>query len=168
MAAPLSSVEKLSAKHDAAGFDCGEDALNSYLKKFAYVNQQGDAAQTYVVCRVRQIVGFYSLATGSVLPALAPARVVKGLAPHPVPVMILTRLAVTCSEQGRGLGQALLKDALLRTVQAADLAGIHALLVHAKNERARDWYLQFDFEPSPTDPLHLFLLMKDIRATLGR
>jgi GNAT superfamily N-acetyltransferase len=85
---------------------------------------------------------------------------------HPVPVMILASLAVDLSHQRVGLGKALLKDALLRTAQAADIAGIRALLVHAKDERARNWYLNFEFEPSPTDPLHLFLLMKDLRAAL--
>lgn len=80
--------------------------------------------------------------------------------------MILARLAVDLRERGTGLGKSLLKDALLRTCQAADFAGIRALLVHAKDEEARNWYLKHDFEPSPTDPLQLFLLMKDIRAAL--
>jgi GNAT superfamily N-acetyltransferase len=81
--------------------------------------------------------------------------------------MLLARLAVDRREQGRGLGQALLKDALLRTAQAAEIAGMRALLVHAKDDAARAWYESLDFEPSPTDPYHLFLLMKDLRALLG-
>ena len=91
----------------------------------------------------------------------------KGLARHPVPVMILARLAVDTSIQGKGLGAALLKDALLRTVQAADIAGIRCLLVHAKDEAARKWYESWEFEPSPTDPYHLFLLLKDLKAITG-
>jgi GNAT superfamily N-acetyltransferase len=82
--------------------------------------------------------------------------------------MILARLAVDLSFQGHGLGRALLRDSLLRTVQAADIAGIRALLVHAKDETARKWYLSWDFEPSPTDSLHLFLLLKDLKHILKR
>jgi len=81
--------------------------------------------------------------------------------------MILARLAVDLRQQGVGLGKALLKDALLRTSQAADIAGIRALLVHAKDESARQWYLNWEFEPSPSDPFHLFLLMKDLKAILA-
>jgi len=100
---------------------------------------------------------------GSVVHEAVPHRVLKGLARHPVPVMILARLAVDIGHQGKGLGQAILKDALLRTAQAAEIAGIRALLVHAKGESARQWYVSWDFDPSPTDPLHLFLLLKDLK-----
>jgi predicted N-acetyltransferase YhbS len=92
--------------------------------------------------------------------------VTKGLARHPVPVMILARLAVDTTHQRQGLGQALLKDALLRTAQAADIAGIRCLLVHAKDAAAQQWYQSWEFEPSPTDPYHLFLLLKDLKAML--
>jgi GNAT superfamily N-acetyltransferase len=107
------------------------------------------------------------LAVGSVRPSNAAPRVIKGIPQHPVPVMILARLAVDLQHQGAGLGRALLKDALLRTAQAADIAGIRALLVHAKDEPARMWYLNWEFESSPSDPFHLFLLMKDIKAMVG-
>ena len=147
-------------------FDCGDAALNSFLHRFALVSQQSNSAQTYVCGYGGSVVGFYSLAVGSVDPAAAAPRVIKGVPRHPVPVMILARLAVDVAHQRVGLGRALLKDALRRTAQAADIAGIRALLVHAKDERARNWYLSFDFEPSPSDPLHLFLLMKDLRAAL--
>ena len=96
----------------------------------------------------------------------AATRVSKGLARHPVPVMILARLAVDQDHQRKRLGQALLRDALLRTVQAADIAGIRCLLVHAKDDAARQWYLSWEFEPSPTDPYHLFLMIKDLKAML--
>jgi GNAT superfamily N-acetyltransferase len=145
-------------------FDCGHAALNLFLQRFALVNQKANSAQTYVCCEVGtiQVAGFYSLVVGSVEPSAAASRVVKGLARHPVPVMILARLAIDQKHQGTGLGRALLKDALLRTVQAADIAGIRAVLVHAKDDAARTWYLHWGFEPSPTDPYHLFLLMKDL------
>ena len=93
-----------------------------------------------------------------------PPRISKGLPRHAVPVMLLARLAVDHRHQGIGLGRALLKDALIRIARAADIAGMRALLVHAKDEAARQWYLQWEFEPSPTDPFHLFLLMKDLKA----
>ena len=113
------------------------------------------------------MLAYYSLAAGAVEHAAAPLRVGKGLARHPVPVMLLARLAIDLTRQGRGLGKALVKDALLRTAAAADIAGIRALLVHAKDDEARGWYEALEFEPSPTDPYHLFLLMKDLRAMLS-
>jgi len=164
----FSAVQKLDASHDVDGFDCGKEPLDRFLQRHALVNQKAGSAQTYVVCRGEQrVAGYYSLAVGAVEHAEAPGRVSTGLARHPIPVMLLARLAIDRAEQGKGLGKALLKDALLRTAQAADIAGIRALLVHAKDDEARAWYEQFDFEPSPTDPYHLFLLMKDLRALLG-
>ncbi len=163
---PLSPIHKLSADDTTGAFDCGREELNRFLKRFALANQAANAAQTYVTCRAKRVVGYDSLAVGSVRREDSPSRAVKGLAGHPVPVMILARLAVDRSEQGTGIGKALLKDALLRTAQAADIAGIRALVVHAKDENARRWYEQFDFDPSPTDPLHLFLLFKDLKKLL--
>jgi GNAT superfamily N-acetyltransferase len=113
------------------------------------------------------VVGYYALAAGSVEPEQAPERIKKGLARHPVPVILLARLAVDRHEQGKGLGAALLKDALIRAAAAADEIGVRAVLVHAKDEDARAFYERFDFEPSPTDPLHLYLLMKDLKKTIG-
>ena len=160
-------VAKLDSSHDVDPFDCGKEPLDRFLKRHALANRKASSAQTYVVCRgYKRVVGYYSLAVGAVEHEDAPGRVTRGLARHPVPVMLLARLAVDRSEQGRGLGRALLKDAILRTAQAADIAGMRALLVHAKDDEARTWYAGFDFEPSPTDPLHLFLLMKDLRILL--
>jgi GNAT superfamily N-acetyltransferase len=147
-------------------FDCGQIALNQFLQRYAFVNQKANSAQTYVCCQGDEVVGFYSLAVGSVDPEAAPPRVMKGLARHPVPVMILARLAVDKAQQRKGLGQALLKDALLRTAQAADIAGIRCLLVHAKDDTAQRWYKSWEFEPSPTDPYHLFLMLKDLKNLL--
>ena len=164
----LGQVEKLNGTHEVDAFDCGKEPLDRFLKRHALVNQKASSAQTYVVCRDgSRVVGYYSLVVGGVEYDAAPGRVVKGLARHPVPVMLLARLAIDKSEQVQGLGKALLKDAILRTVQAADIAGIRALLVHAKDDEARAWYERFDFEPSPTDSLHLFLLLKDVRALLA-
>lgn len=164
---PYAPVRKLGAADITDGFECGQAPLNQYLHRFALSNLKANSAQTYVCCEGEIVVGFYSLAVGSVEPANAAPRVIKGLARHPMPVMVLARLAVDLKHQGRGLGQALLKDALMRTAQASDIAGIRALLVHAKDESARQWYLNWEFEPSATDPFHLFLLLKDLKGVLG-
>lgn len=163
---PLSRVEKLTAEHDLAAFDCGKESLNSWIKQFALTNMKSDSAQTYVVHRANSVVGFYSLAAGSVRHEEAPERVKKGLAKHPIAVILLARLAVDLSEQGHGLGRALLKDALLRIAGAADTIGARAVLVHSIDEQARKFYEQFDFERSPVDEFELMLLMKDLRAQL--
>src|SRR5690606_9657186 len=163
-----SPVRKLAATDQVDAFDCGQAALNQFLQCYALVNQKANSAQTYVCCQGDVVVGFYSLAVGSVDPGAAPSRVMKGLARHPIPVMILARLAVDKEHQRKGLGQALLKDALLRTAQAADIVGIRCLLVHAKDDAARQWYESWEFEPSPTDPYHLFLMLKDLKGMLSR
>lgn len=167
MTRDYSSVRKLAATDQVDAFDCGQAALNQFLQRHALVSQKANSAQTYVCCQGDVVVGFYSLAVGSVDPEAAPTRVMKGLARHPVPVMILARLAVDKEHQHRGLGRALLRDSLLRTAQAADIAGIRCLLVHAKDDAARRWYESWEFEPSPTDPYHLFLLLKDLKGSLN-
>ena len=160
-------IRKLSAVDAVETFDCGQSALNQFLHRYALLNQRANSAQTYVCCQHGGVVGFYSLAVGGVDPESAPSRIMKGMARHSVPAMILARLAVDQAHQGQGLGKALLKDALMRTVQAADIAGIRALLVHAKDDEARKWYMSWEFEPSPTDPFHLFLMLKDLKALLS-
>jgi GNAT superfamily N-acetyltransferase len=159
-------VEKLQRSHATEDFDCGDETLNRFFSRHALQSQQAGASQTYVALSGEEIVGFHTLVVGQVEHEGAPERMVEGLARHPVPVMILARLAVAMAWQGRGVGAGLLKDAMLRTLQAADIAGIRALLVHAKDEPARAFYERFDFTPSPTDPLHLFVLLKDVRAML--
>lgn len=164
---PRLVIEPLRPDHALDTFDCGSEELNRFLKRFALVNQKAETARTYVACEGRRVVGYYSLAVGSVLHTEASTRVTKGLARHPIPVMLLARLAVDHQAKGHGMGAGLLKDALRRTAQAADLAGIRALLVHAKDDAAAAFYHHFNFDPSPTDPFHLFLLIKDIRRMLG-
>lgn len=159
-------IEKFTVAHIVESFDCGTAELNRFLIHRALQNQQSNSATTYVACKNNTVIGYYSLAVGSVVHTSAPARITKGLAKHPVPVMLLARLAVDQAVQGQGVGKGLLKDALLRTTQAADIAGIRALLVHAKDKTAQSWYQQFDFDPSPTDPLHLYLLLKDLKKLL--
>jgi GNAT superfamily N-acetyltransferase len=162
------AVELLQASHDTASFSCGSLELDTWLQRYAYSNQAAGAARTFVAVRGDRIIGYYALAAGSVERDEAPKRVAQGLARHPIPVVILARLAVDLTEQGRGLGAALLKDALKRVIAAADLIGVRALLVHAKGEQARAFYERFDFQPSPVDPLQLFLLLKDLRRNAGK
>jgi GNAT superfamily N-acetyltransferase len=159
-------VEKLKREHGVEGFDCGKEPLNRFLIRNALQSQQANASQTYVLVLENRIVGYHTLVVGEVAHADAPERAKKGLAQHPIPIMLLARLAVAQDWQKKGIGPALLKDALLRTLQAADIVGIRGFVVHAKDDQARSFYEHFDFVASPTDPMHLFLLTKDIKALL--
>ena len=159
-------IEKLDRIHAVDGFDCGREPLNRFLIRFALQSQQAGASKTYIALADERVAGYYTLAAGQVEYDSAPRRLIKGLAHHPVPIMLLARLAVARSWQHRGVGQGLLKDAMLRTLQAAEIAGIRAIAVHAKDDEARAFYGHFDFVPSPTDAYHLFRLLKDVRALL--
>lgn len=160
-------IEKLHRRHAVEAFDCGRDALNRFLLKYALQSLQAGASLTYVALADDALAGYYTLAVGQVEFDHAPERLKKGLAHHPIPVMLLARLAVALDWQGKGLGSGLLKDAMLRTVQAAEIAGIRAFAIHAKDDEARACYERFDFVRSPSDPYHLFRLLKDIRSYLG-
>lgn len=156
-------IEKLQRSHPVDRFDCGQEDLNRFLVRYALQGQQAGASQTYLALDGERVVGFYSLVVGQVDYDEAPERVSKGLARHPVPIMLLARLAVSLDHQGRRLGAGLLKDAMKRTLRAADIAGIRALVTHAKDDAARRFYERFDFVASPSDPYHLLMLLKDIR-----
>ncbi|MCB1471088.1 MAG: GNAT family N-acetyltransferase [Rhizobiaceae bacterium] len=157
-------IEKLSRKHAVDSFDCGEEPLNRFLLRYALQNQQANASQTYIGLSNDAVIGYYTLVVGEVAHDDAPERLTKGLARHPVPIMLLARLAVSRDWQGKSIGAGLLRDAILRTLQAADIAGIRAFTVHAKNDAARSFYRHFGFVESPADPLHLFALVKDLRS----
>lgn len=159
----IRQIEKLRREHAVEAFDCGHAELNRFLQQHAHQNQRSGGAQTYVGLMGSTVVGYYALTVGSVEQEAAPERVKKGLAKHAIPILLLARLAADRHWQKRGIGAALLKDAVLRTLQAADIAGIRALVVHAKDDAAKGFYQRFDFIPSPTDPLHLFVLLKDLR-----
>ena len=159
-------IEKLRRNHQVDPFDCGQEALNRFLIRYAFHNQQAEASQTYVALAGDEVVGFYTLVVAHVEYDAAPQRLGKGLARHPIPLMLLARLAVATSWQGKRFGSGLLKDAMLRTLQAADMAGIRAMAVHAKDDDARAFYERFGCVPAPTDPYHLFVLIKDVRAIL--
>jgi GNAT superfamily N-acetyltransferase len=159
-------IEKLRREHDLSLFDCGNPTLTNWLRKFAWTNQQADSAKTYVALAEDRVVGYYALTTGSVHKHESPERIAKGLANHPVGVILLARLAVDHTQQGKGLGKALLFDALERTEEAADIIGVRAVLVHAIDDAARRFYEHFNFDASPIDPFQLMLLLKDLRKAL--
>jgi len=163
---PLSAVEKLTKDHNVSSFDCGKASLNDWLRRFALTNQQSHSARTYVLHRAGSVVAYYSLSAGAVRKEESPARIAKGLAQHPIGVILLARLAVNLREHSNGLGKAMLADALSRALTAADAIGARAVLVHAIDEEAAAFYRKFGFEPSPLDEKQLMLLMKDLRATL--
>lgn len=159
----LVRIEKLNRSHNVEAFTCGRPELDRFLIRHALQAQQANSSQTYVALDGDKLVGFYTLVAGEVRRADAPERIVKGMPRHPIPLLVLARLAVHTEEQGHGVGAGLLLDALGRVLQVADLIGVRALAVHAKDEQATAFYRHFGFTPSPTDPRHLFMLVKDLR-----
>lgn len=130
--------------------------------------QQADGSVTYIALSDGKAIGYYTLVFGDIDHAEASSRLAKGLPRHPIPLMVLGRLAVHRDWQRRGIGAGLLRDAMRRTVQASEIGGLRALAVHAKDTEAAAFYSHFGFKPSPTDPLHMFAMLKDIRLMLGR
>lgn len=163
--------EPLAPRHELDAFACGEPALDDWLRRHARASHAGGGARVFVTAhsdRPTRVVGFYALAAAQIEATAATTRLLQGQPrERPVPAVLLARLAVAQSHQGAGLGRSLLRDAMLRVLAASDPIGIRALLVHAKNERARAWYRRYGFEPSPIDPLQLILLLKDLKKTLA-
>jgi GNAT superfamily N-acetyltransferase len=157
-------IEKLQRKHAVEDFTCGRPEFDRFLIRHALQAQQMNSSQTYVGLNGDTVIGYYTIAAGEVRHADAPPRIVKGMPLHPILLLVLVRLAVRTDWQGRGVGAGLLLDALGRTSQVADIVGVRSLVVHAGDEAAAAFYRHFGFVPSPTDSLHLFMLIKDIRA----
>lgn len=164
--ARISGPQKLSRDHDLSQFCCGEPTLDDWLRRRALQNEESGASRTYVVCVGKQAVGYYALAVGAVTHVEAPGRVRRNM-PDPVPVMVLGRLAVDQSLQGQNVGRGLLRDAVLRTLQAADIAGIRAILVHAISERPKQFYEKCGFIPSPVDPMTLMITVAEAANMLS-
>ncbi len=162
----ISAPEKVSAAHDLSQFQCGEPALDDWLKRRALPNEENGASRTYVVCAGQQVVGYYALAVGAVDHVHAPGRVRRNM-PNPAPVMVIGRLAIDARFQGRGMGPALLRDAVLRTMQAAEIAGIRALLVHAISDGAKRFYEKYGFVASPVDPMTLVITVSEAVHTVA-
>lgn len=166
-AEPLYGPEPLGPHHVVTSFDCGSQALNDYLVERALGDGRVGKSQTQVACRGDSVVAYYSLAAGSVEAADASQRLAKGQGNQAIPVIVLARLAIDLTEQGKGLGTQMLLQALARCADAATLIGVRAVIVHAKDQAAKRFYERYGFEPSPSHALHLVLLMKDIRKTLS-
>ena len=157
-------------RHEVSDFDCGSDAQTTWLRRVARTAQASRTAVVYVVTEQGgdRVVGYYALAAASIAQADAPSPLLKAAGRSPIPVILLARLGVDLGAQGQGLGTALVKDAMLRAHHAADTIGARAFLIHAESATARDFYMHLaEFDPSPTDPLHLMLLMGDIEDILG-
>lgn len=170
MSALFQSPVLLSESHDVSSFDCGVDALNAFLKNHALQNQRNNSARTFVSTRTGslEVVGFYSLCAASVEFEQTPERIRKGLARHEVPLILLARLAVDVSCKGQGLGASLLQDAFFRFMKAQEVVGARALLAHAKDESAKAFYEKWGFVSTEGLPLHLYILTKQVKATLGQ
>jgi GNAT superfamily N-acetyltransferase len=153
----------LAETHVVDGFDCGEDHLNTWLRRRARRNQADGSSRTWVVADDDRVVGFYASSAAVLLHASATRRAARNQ-PDPLPALLLGRLAVDRKHQGRGLGAALLKHFLLKSIEIADVTGVRVLLVHAKDQSAAAFYQRYGFEPSPIDDLTLMLLVKDLRA----
>lgn len=162
----ISGPRPLDAGHDVAEFGCGVPSLDEYIVKGALHDQNAGKARTFVIVGGERVVGYFSVSASSVEPKNATERSAKGQRTQQTPAVLVGRFAVDSDYLGRGLGEAMLLEALSKCVQAADTIGARVVLVRAIDERARSFYLKYGFEASPTDPLHLMLLMKDIRKTL--
>jgi len=167
---PFTRPEPLDKRHLLDAFESGEVALDEWLRKYARAAQASGSARIYVTTTDdKTVAGYYALAAGQVRPVDATGRVGKReRILRPIPVVLLARLAVDKGHQGHGLGTSLLQDAVLRSLLAAEFIGARAMLIHAKHNAARAWYEQYGFERPPTDPFHLMLLMKDLRAFADR
>lgn len=160
----------LDAEHRINGFECGVGSLDIWLVKHARAAGGAGSARTYVVTDSEQgrVIGYHALSVASIEHMETTDRARKGMPKHPIPALLLARLAVDKSVQRRGIGAFLLHDAMSRAVSVAEQAGVRLMLVHALNDDARAFYEHFGFEPSPSDEMNLQLLIKDIRATLDR
>lgn len=166
----LDPPQAIRPEHELTDFSSGEAVLDDWLREHALQNEVQGASRTYVVCehKALRVAAFYSLATGAVIRSAAPGGIRRNM-PEPVPVMVLGRLAVDKDWQGKGIGKGLLRDAVLRTLQAAEIAGIRALLVHALSVEAKKFYERCGFQASPIDPLTLMLRLSDAtRLLLGK
>ena len=165
-AARIGPPEKLSAGHDVAGFDSGEPVLDDWLRRRALNNESSGASRTYVVCVSRKVIGYYALSAGAVAHIHAPGRVRRNM-PNPIPVVVLGRLAVDKAFHGKGVGTGLLRDAVLRTLQAAEIAGVRAILVHAISEGAKRFYEKYGFIASPVDLMTCMIETTEAAKIIG-
>jgi GNAT superfamily N-acetyltransferase len=161
----LSAPEPLAANHDTNTFTCGIDSLDRWLKQRALKNQATGASRTFVVCNGNRVLGYYALASSAVATEVATGRLRRNM-PDPIPVVVLGRLAIDQTLRGHGIGRALVRDACLRVMAAADVIGIRGMLVHALSSEAQAFYEHVGFEPSSLEPTTLMVTLDDLRAAL--
>lgn len=162
----LSAPAPLAAHHDTTAFACGVDSLDHWLKQRALKNQATGASRCFVVCDDKRVIAYYALASSAVAAEAASGRLRRNM-PDPIPVVVLGRLAIDQSLHGTGLGRALVRDACLRVMAAAEAIGIRGMLVHVLSASARTFYEHLGFEPSPLDPMTLMATLADIREGLS-
>lgn len=158
----LQAPEPLTAHHDTRPFSCGVESLDHWLKQRALKNQATGASRTFVVCSANRVLAYYALASSAITAEQATGRLRRNM-PDPIPVVVLGRLAIDLTLQGSGVGRALVRDALLRVIGAADAIGICGMIVHALSDSARDFYERVGFDPSPLDPMTLMATITDLR-----
>jgi GNAT superfamily N-acetyltransferase len=163
----FTAPQPLLPSHRVADLDSGEPSLDDWLKRRAAKNQANGSSRTYVVCQGDAVIAYYGLAAGAVRHAEAPPRLRRNR-PDPIPVLVLGRMAIASTHQQQGLGTALLNDAIHRALQAAEIAGVTALLVHAKSESAKRFYLSRGFIESPVKPMTLCLMLATVQQALSQ
>ena len=149
------SIEPLSSAHERGDFDCGVEDLNRFLKQYAFQNQKKHFVRTYVGLHDGKIIGYYSLAFGEVKQDIVPESLTRGMGKYKLPAIILGRLAVHKDFQGKKIGLGLLKDAVLRAKQAEQIGGLRVIIVHAKDDSAKNFYMKYGFVETLDDPLTL-------------
>jgi GNAT superfamily N-acetyltransferase len=162
----LTAPEPLAPDHELDAFESGVASLDEWLKRRARRNEAEGAPRTFVVCAGRRVVGYFSLAAGSILHGVATGRVRRNM-PDPVPVLLLGRLAIDRSWHGKGLGADMLQDAVLRAIGAAETVGVRAILVHATSEEAKTFYEKHGFRPSLVEPMTLMITIEEAQRMLS-
>ena len=157
--------ERFSTRHDVSKFESGEPSLDDWLRRRALNNEASGASRTYVVCAGRRVLGYYALSAGAIAHTFAPGRIKRNM-PDPIPVMVLGRLAVDKEFHGKSIGTGLLRDAVIRTLQAAEIAGVRAILVHAISEAAKRFYEKYGFVASPLDPMTVMITIAEAARIL--
>lgn len=163
----LKKPEPLNKDHNLTDFNSNYSELDEWLKKYAFQSKMSGSASTFIIADNNIVVGFYSLTVGQVEADEASERIKRGMGKYPIPVVILARLAVIQAYQGKGIGKAMLRDAISKTLQIAEQGGVRALLVHAIDEKAKTFYKRYGFEPSPIRDNQLLLLLKDAKNVIS-
>ena len=161
LAAPI----PLLSTHEVEGFSCGVENLDVWLKRRALKNQITGASRTFVICESTSVMAYYALASSAVVVNAAPGRFRRNM-PDPIPVVVLARLAVDVGWHGRRIGRAMVRDACMRVLQAAETIGIRGIVVHALSNEAKTFYEHVGFEPSPLEPTTLMVTLSDLKACL--